>query len=129
MLKKISAILLLFLYLPSVIGVQLCAHYCGGELQSVSVYTHANEDLCCGTHAKHNCCNEENKIIKVKDSHKNPELKVFSFETFDELALEVFQFQTELPRILSSCTIPETYIDPPDIPRSKLYLYHCTFLI
>lgn len=107
----------------------MCAHYCGGELQSVSVYTHADEDLCCGTHAKHNCCNEENKIIKVKDSHKNPELKVFSFDSIDEIALAVFQIQEELPLISSSFKLPEIYIDPPDIARSKLYIYNCTYLI
>lgn len=69
-MKRIVAICLILLYLPSVIGVQLCAHYCGSVLHSVSVYSHANESTCCGTTTKKDCCRDQEKMIKVSDSHR-----------------------------------------------------------
>jgi len=76
LLRKYLALLLLLLYLPTVNGIQVCAHYCGNALQSISFYTHADEADCCGTEKKADCCHEKVKVCKLDEQHQGSEVKV-----------------------------------------------------
>ena len=68
--NKVKAILFLLVYLPAVIGVGFSAHYCGGELQEVKVFSTAKISCCDEeTEAQNGCCDDEIKLVKLEESH------------------------------------------------------------
>ncbi len=64
-LNTILASLGIFIYLLTAIGIPVFQHYCGGELEDVSVYTKVNS--CCGDDeaaAESDCCHNEVQVAK-----------------------------------------------------------------
>jgi len=90
MMRKISVLVLLTLYSTVAIGVPLHYHYCGGELQHISLFTtkecashddvHSNtEELrtCCeGKTVSHcqdgisipDCCDDKTELLQIDES-------------------------------------------------------------
>ena len=65
-MKRIVAIIFALLYIGSVSGWALNLHYCGGELNCVSLWV---EDDCCACpdEEEPGCCNDEGIYIKASD--------------------------------------------------------------
>lgn len=70
-MKKVFITILALIYLVTSTGAAINIHYCMGKVVSVGLL-HNNDGECgkCGMKAKGGCCKDENKIIKIKDSHK-----------------------------------------------------------
>lgn len=68
-MKKLIAILFASHYLLFAIGVNLQLHYCGGKLDSISIFKSVSDADCCGGKAmKKDCCNDDFKLFKIKEA-------------------------------------------------------------
>ena len=63
-MKKAISISLCLIFLVSVMGMTLNAHYCGSNLKSVSL---VKQGCCCGDEQENDCCKNEVTYIKIKD--------------------------------------------------------------
>jgi hypothetical protein len=74
-MKKISLLFLATFYFVCAIGVYVHAHFCGGELSSVSYFAVQDADDCgCGDEPKDsNCCKDVKHFFKVAN-HQNSNL-------------------------------------------------------
>lgn len=73
-MKRLLSSLLLTLYLLSSVGLTLRAHYCGGDLASLGLFT--EEKCCCeDSHSRKpdDCCKNEQKSIKLPDEQLKAE--------------------------------------------------------
>lgn len=64
-LNTILATVGIFMYLLAAIGIPVFQHYCGGELEAVSVYSKSNS--CCGSDedsTESDCCHNEVHVAK-----------------------------------------------------------------
>lgn len=71
-MKRLLAFLFTLLYVSSVSGATLNAHFCGGTLQKISIAGLGHEGCCCGSKKmSSNCCKDVHIVIKVKGEHKS----------------------------------------------------------
>jgi hypothetical protein len=77
-MKRLIAIVFALLYLGSVSGWALNLHYCGGELNCISLLV--KDDCCaCPEEKEPGCCNDEGLFIKASDDcHTSVNTPVFS---------------------------------------------------
>lgn len=69
MIKRISAVTILLLYLTSYVGFAVNMHFCGQQLSSVSI--NSAPQKCCAKLAKPmKCCNDKHVTVKVTDKYK-----------------------------------------------------------
>jgi len=73
-MKKISLLLIATFYFVCAIGVYVNAHFCGGELSSVSYFAMHDDDCGCGDEPKDSdCCKDVMHFYKVA-SHQSSHL-------------------------------------------------------
>lgn len=114
-MNRIFALLFAFGYLISVSGLALNMHYCGGELNCISLIV--PDDCCeCPEDAPPSCCSDSGLFLKASDdSH----LQVNSEFSFKIAAVEVLASQFVVPhQILAKFHQSEVYafadLPPPD---------------
>lgn len=130
-MKRITVILLMFLYLLPAIGVTVSAHYCGGKVTSVSFNPFDTKHKCpCGSKKmKKDCCKDETKTFKLKNEQQKAHqftLKVFKVFTFQPVLVDNFTFSYQQPLILNDYSTTD---HPPDNIKHPLYIRHCVFRI
>jgi len=64
-IKKLTAILILMIYLPAMAGVGFSTHYCGGEANETKVFSFEKESCCSENPAEDACCSDQIKIVKL----------------------------------------------------------------
>lgn len=129
-MKKIVVILLLLIYGTATMGTTIHMHYCMNELVGWSLW-HGEKDNKCGKcgmeEKKGGCCKDEHKQIKLKTEHqKSATAQYIQFldvpallTTFADLSFKGTSISLDFP--VSNA--------PPKIPRKRLYILHCVFLI
>ena len=121
-MKKITALLLLFLFLITNSGMTVSAHWCGGKLASIHFFSDDGHRCPCGKRAmKPGCCKDKTVTLKaIKDPAKVnqfafkiaiPKLEVAS-PVFTEISLSA-QFEH---------SVSDFYHPPPLISKSPLFL-------
>lgn len=65
-MKKAFSIFLTVIFLASALGVTINAHYCGANLQSVSLVV---QDCCCNGTMDDGCCKNEVTYVKITDQY------------------------------------------------------------
>ncbi len=132
-MKRGLVLIILFCYMLGVTGLGFSFHYCGGELQDVSLVAAAESKCCCGSGKKmpDDCCKD--KIVKIKkvderqqDFKYDVKAPVFSklvvFHAFSQYAARLVPSLKEL-----SCN---KLRPPPLIAQSRpLYILHSVFRI
>ncbi|MEO6189122.1 MAG: hypothetical protein ABIO44_00945 [Saprospiraceae bacterium] len=129
-MKRVTAILLVFLYLNPVVGITVKEHYCGGKLTSVSTNFYGSVKCPCGSKKmKKNCCKTKSYTICSKYSHqKTAEYSInFSYN---------FEFQSSiqlpeclnLPFAIKLNTLDRNY-HPPNGKKQSIYLLNSVFRI
>jgi len=81
MLRKVTHITLVFLLLATTMGVTFYKHYCGQNLESVSI--NSLPKSCCDGSC--NCCHNESFSVKIHDDFS---VSAFSFD-FHQVELSV----------------------------------------
>lgn len=117
-MKKVTAILLIPIFLLMTAGVAVTSLYCKGSLAEVGIAV----DACCDDVNKGGCCNTQFEVLKVQDAFLS------SSVSFDAAAIP-FLF---LPSVQMTC-LPgfsysshfKTYRDkaPPSEPRALYILF------
>lgn len=125
MLKKISVLTILLLYLVTASGFALNLHYCGTYLASVKIDAPAKK---CGP-AKMKCCHDKHVEVKVKDAHQGQSslslLAKLFYLNLPKLPFEEYLMPSQEP----SLNTP-TDRGPPDRACSTpKYLKNCVFRI
>jgi hypothetical protein len=127
--KKIVVILLLFIYGSATMGATIHLHYCMDVFVGSSLWHNNKDDKCgkCGMKEKKGgCCKDEHKQFKLKTDHQKSGIAQY-VKIFDTPALTSpiteFDFKGSLLLAFSVSN------GPPEIPRKKLCILHCVFLI
>jgi len=114
MIRKLIHILMVVFLLASSTGVTFYEHYCGGELEKISIYS--APDSCCGTDC--NCCHNESFSVKIHDDFSATAFH-FAFQLFgttipvaqslfneqDKVSSQLISFVTDSPPPLSGRSI------------------------
>lgn len=133
-MRKLLSITMLFLYLLASIGFTVKAHYCGGDLASLSLFKKVS--CCCeevSQKKKDDCCKNEIKTIKIADNQlKTEHEKIISQSDDAILDIQVhhsflFQRWSSHEQVLST-SLPK----PPDrtsllpaFKRNHSFLFYC----
>lgn len=129
-MKKIVVILLLLIYGSATMGATIHMHYCMNELVGWSLW-HGEKDKECGKcgmkEKKGGCCKDEHKQVKLKTEHqKSATAQYIQFLDVPALITPVADFSFKVTP--TSLAFPVSNA-PPKIPRERLYILHCVFLI
>lgn len=65
-----------FVYLVLSTGFTINAHYCGGNLQSVSFFQVAKDCNKCGTKKMKGCCKDISQSFQIDDDHNSSTQKI-----------------------------------------------------
>lgn len=130
-MKRITVILLMFLYMIPAVGVTVTAHYCGGKVTSVSFNPFDTKHKCpCGSKKmKRDCCKDKTTTLKLDETQQKTQqiscnfMKVTNFQPVIPTNL-IFDYHTPL---LSTEFDYSTH--PPDDLKHSLYILHCVFRI
>jgi hypothetical protein len=128
-MKKILHISILLFYLPAVLGVGFNIHYCGGEVESVSVFTAGGKGCCCGDMNLTGCCNDRHEFIKL-DENSQVTPGSFAFNA-QPVTVDLIVFSSSdlsfFPESVTS--IASEAESPPIISASPAYIRFKTLLI
>ncbi len=129
-MKKIVVILLLLIYGSATMGATINMHYCMNEFVGWSLWHGEKEKECgkCGMKEKKGgCCKDEHKQVKLKTEHqKSATAQYIQFLDVPALITPVADFSFKVTP--TSLAFPVSNA-PPKIPRERLYILHCVFLI
>lgn len=129
-MKKIVVILLLLVYGSATMGATIHLHYCMNEFVGSSLW-HSDKDNECGkcgmTEKKGGCCKDEHKQLRLKTDHQKTTVAQY-LKLLDEPALITPIVTFNFKETLVSLSFPVSNA-PPKIPRERLYILYCAFLI
>jgi hypothetical protein len=127
-MKRLVKIFFILLYFVGTTGFTVVTHYCGGQIDSVSILRSINDsdpcgcdgDLCCDP-----CCDDEVKNIRVDDLHNTSIKNILSEE--NQIASSQVILKDEL-HFLSSFQVNKIKLNfhPPDSPT---FIKNHSFLI
>lgn len=127
-MKKVTIIFLSVFYLIFASGFTLSAHYCGGKLKAISIFSN-HEDGCCGMKKmSKGCCKNKTTIIKVQENHQAAKVAQVGNPTAHFLAIISTQLSFNLP-VNTEAKTTSNYYAPPVFYDNPLYLKHRVFLI
>jgi hypothetical protein len=127
--KKTAVIFLLLMYGSSTMGATIHLHYCMNDFVGWSLW-HSKDDKCgkCGMKEKKGgCCKDEHKQIKLKTVHQKSTVAQYIQLVAAPAVLSpvaVFAFKA----VAVTIDFPVSNA-PPKIPRERLYIFNCIFLI
>lgn len=129
-MKKIAVILLLLIYGTATMGATIHMHYCMNELVGWSLW-HGEKDKECGRcgmkEKKGGCCKDEHKQVKLKTEHqKSVTAQYIQFLDVPALVTPIVDYSFKGTPIALDFPVSNA---PPKIPRERLYILHCVFLI
>lgn len=129
-MKKIAVILLLLIYGSATIGATIHMHYCMNEFVGWGLW-HGKKDKECGKcgmkEKKGGCCKDEHKQVKLKTEHqKSVTAQYIQFLDVPALVVPIADFSFKGTSISLDFPVSNA---PPKIPRERLYMLNCVFLI
>lgn len=125
-MRKVAFISLISFYLIALVGYSVNIHYCGGELESVSLDEPASV-CCCGVSGgMEGCCSDEELLLKLtEDQHLAHDLNV----NFENKALDLLCPQDLLAdEVEINEDVKVDFYDvkpPPKLP--PIWLLNCSF--
>jgi len=128
-MKKVIASLTVVVYFAFACGVMVNYHYCMNSIDSIRLYK-TTSDWCtnCGMHAaKHGCCHDEVKIVKLQDDYQTSSAS-FVFETIQPVITTPSEFLSAV-LLNDESKADKTDHSPPLLPTQEVYLQNCVFRI
>jgi len=121
--KRSALILLTAIYLLSCVGIGVNRFYCCGKLASVKI-TYATTD-----HSdKDNCCKNDIKSFKVKDTHVNT--TVFALSDLSPVILPTLSnWNAIVPVKEKTAAIGYQSHAPPGSAATPIYTFNCAYRI
>ncbi len=122
---------MLWVYLTTMLGVFFHLHYCGGQLESVSLFKANDEASCCGGEMKSGgCCKDQTVYIKLNADQKStiditvPSISSKSVLSLTYFVIQLFTLTNEIKEIA-----PKYYSPPLVFEHSPLYILHSILII
>lgn len=114
MLKRITYLLFISLWITSITGVTLSKHYCGEFLVSVNINHEA--ESCCDKET--GCCHNENERFEVKGEFMAEQgIEKLNISFHDNLFPQTFAYISNIP-VIEAAHIDQYKISHPP-PKSK----------
>lgn len=134
MFRRVLAIWIMLLYVPSAIGMNVNIHFCHGKIASVNFGLIANEGCTCGgtksiAKPKSSCCKDVHFKCELKskqDASKSMELPAYS-KTLAELPAFCKDYCPKYSHVAFADKAAAS--DPPDIGALPLYKRNRVFRI
>ena len=126
-LKKILAILAVFIYLAVSSGIVICLHYCMDRFDSAAIGT-SSSDECgkCGMHKDDGCCKDEVMVVKLQTSHiASPAITM----DFPELAVQTIGTEFLLASFRNFNNANHLIAHSPPLSEQDTYLSNRVFRI
>ena len=128
-MKKVTALLMLFLFLITNSGMAVTIHWCGDRLASINFFSADKHHCPCSRKAmKHGCCKDKTTTFKANDELAN--------STSCELHITAPGFGFALVSQIEALNLPafkysdsDFYHPPPFKPDVPIYLLNGAFLI
>lgn len=130
MTKRLLGIFLMFLYLIPTIGITGSVHYCGGEIAAIVILPIDEHPCACGPSEpmEDGCCADKAFSIKIKDTHKNADVKILINDIGDfantQITYAIIDINAPLLQKKEQFRIKEN--EPPD---KKLFILYESYLI
>ena len=121
----------MLIYGCATMGATIHLHYCMNDFVGWSLW-HDKDNECgkCGMkedEKKKGCCKDEHKQVKLKTEHqKSATAQYIQFLDVPALIAPVVDFSFKVSAV--SLTFPVSNA-PPKIPKERLYILNCVFLI
>jgi len=125
-MKQIFSILISTYYLLVSTGIFINMHYCGGELESVSLLSEQKVCCCDSNQMASNCCSNKQFLLQFDIDQKITASNTLSFEQYKFIKIEKPELvdfeilEVELQNLFS-CDLP-----PP--PKRAIWKTNCTYL-
>ncbi len=128
-MKKVTAILMLFLFLITNSGIAVTIHSCGGKIASVTLVSSNDHRCACGKKVmKPGCCKSKTTTLKAqKDLAKTNQL-IFK-SAVPDFDINLVSFCEFIPSTLYTNYSSAFYRPPPNNSKVPIYLLDGIFLI
>lgn len=128
-MKKSVVYIFTFIYLVFSTGFTLNAHYCAGDLQSVSFFELSKDCNKCGKKKMKGCCKDVSQSFQIDDDHIVSSSD-FSFKTFDFQSFfnHFFDFKI-LKSVLNFSKSVLDFENTYNFSITPIYIRVCSFLI
>lgn len=128
-MKKITAIILLFLFLLANTGIAVTVHYCGGRLSSFNFFSFVKSPCKCGKKSmKKDCCKNKVSLCKMKENVAKTNL--LTLKTFlQNHFIKVTNLNEIALGSLSNLAEFDFYPPPQFKKKSPINLFNRVFLI
>ncbi len=129
-MKRFAAICLMLLYAVSAPGAVFNLHFCGGELEEISVAGLGHKGCCCGvSKMKDSCCKDELVVVKVEDEHKQFENASIPSSIFSVVPVETPPSICFRPVSRPVIATPRSNSPPGLLENNDLLVFNCVFRI
>jgi hypothetical protein len=127
-MKKLIAIMVLFVYLPAIAGVGFSDHFCEGTLTNTEVFSFSKQSCCTEDPEEDDCCSDQVHIVKLEKDQLGSDSRVDVKQLAQNIALP------------SAVIVPQLFVgsfhfgkkfafySPPLLSRD-ISVLHCTYLI
>ena len=130
MMKRLTALCLLLLYAVSASGATFNLHFCGGELEEVSLAGLGHKGCCCAKLVmKESCCKDAQVIVKIDNEHKQLEESTLPVTFLNVVPFEVPSLTVFHPVSLPVITVPRSGAPPGVAENNDLLVLNCVFRI
>lgn len=129
-MKKLLAVITVFLYVTMSCGVIVNLHYCMGRYQSFDLYSSEKNDCGkCGMpmDKSHGCCKDEVKIVKLQDD-QNTSTVSYTIKNVEAPTIIPSDF-IEASAITPDKLQKQEDHSPPELSNQDIYLNNCVFRI
>jgi hypothetical protein len=128
-MRKLFAAILMVMYLIPAVGVHVSAHFCGGELSSVSHYSVEKQKCFCGSKKMgKGCCDDKQVTIKI-DKQQKTEFQTLKFSN-PIVALPSVPVTFQAPYTIKSIDrVDYDLFHPPNLYEQPIYLLNRVFRI
>jgi hypothetical protein len=128
-MKRVTAILAIFLFLFTNSGIALSVHYCGGEAVSFDIFSSDNRQCDCGaTDMPKGCCENETTFVNASSDFVNSG-SFFLNSTNSLIDLSSIGFPSDLKKISWSISSFVVLESPPLKFNTPIHIMNRVFLI
>jgi hypothetical protein len=130
-MKRLFASILMIFYLIPAVGVTVSAHFCGGELMTISHFDKGEKKCSCGNKKmQKGCCEDKQLTFKTDDSHQKTEFPVPKFVPVLAVMPALHTTMDRLPFVARDLNaVNYRLFHPPSLYKKPLYLLHRVFRI
>ena len=125
--RRVTAILLIAVYLVLSIGILKATHFCMGREASVAFFTTESQKCVCSQYMgeKNSCCDDEQELVKLDSSQKI--ISVLSLNLPQWMVIEKIYTEQLVAFHTNQNTDRPAFINdsPPPVPLFKIY---CSFV-